>query len=46
MNLIVNKKVMLTKPDKIKLSILCGIIIVVALLIAYNVLYTGVTPGV
>ena len=37
---------MLTKSDKIKLSVLSGIVLIVTLLITYNVLYTGINPGV
>ena len=37
---------MLTKMDKIKLSVLSGVVLSVTLLITYNVLYTGIHPGV
>jgi len=37
---------MLTKADKVKLSVLSGIVLSVTLLIVYNVFYTGIHPGV
>ena len=39
-------KVMLTKVDKIKLSILSGVVLSVTILVVYNIFNTGIHPGV
>ncbi len=37
---------MLTKADKVKLSVLSGVVLSVTLLIVYNIFNTGIHPGV
>ena len=37
---------MLTKADKVKLSVLSGVVLSVTILIVYNILHTGIHPGV
>jgi len=37
---------MLTKVDKIKLSILSGVVLSVTILVVYNIFNTGIHPGV